>query len=209
MAEVITFVDYTPPRRFDSVAWTDVRIEEALTATGAYTALETITFATPDPDPENPQARDFTTELGTDVGLWYRVIFLDATGDESLPTTPIQNLESGSTPVAYADVDELARILKIRTPTAEQTAALRRVLYAAAAEIDAEVDRTEPFTLPYPALVVGVNLDRAADLWRHTESIPGITGLLGDEGGMVTPGRYSWERYAQRLAPLKGQWGLA
>lgn len=208
MAEVISFVDYTPPRRFDSIAWTDVRIEEAPTVTGTYTELETISF-TPDVDPANPQARDFTTELGTDVGLWYRVIFVDGTGDESLPTTPIQNVASGSTPVAYADLDELARILSIRNPSAEQTAALRRVLYAAAAEIDAELGRTTSFTLPYPVLVVGVNLDRAADLWRHTESIPGVTGLLGDEGGMVIPGRYSWERYAQRLAPLKETWGLA
>jgi hypothetical protein len=54
-----------------------------------------------------------------------------------------------------------------------------------------------------------VNLDRAADLWRHTESIPGITGLLGDDGSVALPGRYSWNRYAERLAGCKNQWGLA
>lgn len=112
----------------------------------------------------------------------------------------------------YADADELARILKIRNPTADQTAALNRVLLAATGEIDAEIDLAAGDDLSgwQLALAAQVCLDRAADLWRHTESIPGVTGLLGDDAGtLITPGRYSWERYAQRLAPLKGQWGLA
>jgi hypothetical protein len=53
-----------------------------------------------------------------------------------------------------------------------------------------------------------VNLDRAADLWRHTESVPGLVGIP-DEAMPTTFGRYSWERYAERLAPIKQEWGLA
>lgn len=112
---------------------------------------------------------------------------------------------------AFATSTELARILKIRTPSTEQSAALDRVLLAAAGEIYAEIDLAATDTLAdwETDLCTQVNLDRAADLWRHTESIPGITGLLGDEGSPIPPGRYSWERYAQRLAPVKRQWGVA
>jgi hypothetical protein len=114
---------------------------------------------------------------------------------------------------AFTNNSELFRILKIRNPTTEQTDAADRVIDTAYAEILAEIDITEEevgeLTSLETALCTGVNLDRAADLWRHTESIPGVTGLLGDEGGLITPGRYSWERYAQRLAPVKRSWGLA
>ena len=88
----------------------------------------------------------------------------------------------------------------------------------ATGEINAEIDRADddPIAGWEIDLAEQVCLDRAADLWRHTESIPGVTGLLGDEGGFATSTgpllayqRYSWERYAQRLAPLKEQFGIA
>lgn len=115
--------------------------------------------------------------------------------------------------MSYATSAELARILKIRTPTTEQTAALERVLDVATVEIDSEIDRATDataLTTEQTELLEQVCLDRAADLWHHTESRTGLTGLLGgEEGAVLTPGRYSWERYGQRLAPLKDQWGLA
>lgn len=114
---------------------------------------------------------------------------------------------------AFTDRSELFRILKIRTPTSEQEDAADRVIDAAYGEILAEIDIEEAdvgdLTSLEIALCEQVNLDRAADLWRHTESIPGVTGLIGDDGGAFIPGRYSWERYGQRLAPIKRQWGLA
>ena len=118
--------------------------------------------------------------------------------------------------MAFTDAtpDELFRILKVRNPTSEQTASAERVLETAYLEIVQEIDFAEGETVAdlssdEVALCTGVNLDRAADLWRHTESIPGVTGLLGDEGAIASPARYSWERYAQRLAAVKRQWGLA
>lgn len=113
--------------------------------------------------------------------------------------------------VGYTTTEELARILKLGTPSDAREAALVRVLTAAQVEIDAEIDLDDDTTLTADQLQLAANvqLDRAADLWRHTEAIPGITGLMGDSGEVITPGRYSWERYAQRLAPLKDQWGIA
>jgi len=114
----------------------------------------------------------------------------------------------------YADSTELARVLKIRTPSTDQAAALDRVLLAAAGEINAEIDLADGNTLAdwQTAICAQVNLDRAADLWRHTESAAGMTGLMGDNGETIMPGRYirySWERYAQRLVPCKDQFGVA
>lgn len=87
-----------------------------------------------------------------------------------------------------------------------------RVLTVAQVEIDKEIDRADDaaaLTSDELDLLEQVNLDRGADLWRHTESLPGVTGLLGDETSAVLPGRYSWNRYAERLAPLKNQWGIS
>jgi len=117
--------------------------------------------------------------------------------------------------VGYTTTEELARILKLREPSEAQQAALVRVLTTAQVEIDKEIDLADGTELTDDQLQLAatVQLDRAADLWRHTESIAGMTGLLGDGGEYTAnPGRYirySWERYAQRLSPLKDQWGVA
>lgn len=209
MPQVVSFQDYTPAARFDATSWTEARIEEAATEDGTYTQIDVIALGA-DPDPSDPIARSFTTSLGgDDEGLWYRVVFADATGATSTPTTPVQNVDDDVAAVTYADVTELARILKIRSPSSEQTVAMQRVLDTAAGEIASELDLTSSLSETWQlALAEQVNLDRAADLWWHAEARTGFTGLIGEEG-VTSPGRYSWERYAQRLAPLKQQWGVA
>jgi hypothetical protein len=114
------------------------------------------------------------------------------------------------TVTAFATTDELFRILKIRTPSADQTTAATETLLTAAGEIYAEIDLADTDTLAdwETDLCKRVNLDRAADLWRHTESVPGV-GTILDADMTIAPGRYSWQRYAERLAPVKRQWGLA
>jgi hypothetical protein len=53
-----------------------------------------------------------------------------------------------------------------------------------------------------------VNLERAVEHWRQQESPFGLIGL-GAELPAERTARDSWERHAHKLAPLKGQWGLA
>lgn len=209
MAEVITFEQYRPPRRYDSLPWTHVSIQEAPDDEGPWTELEVIALDPVDADPENPAYRSFTTQLGTAPELWYRVEFVDADGDTSQPTVPVQNLPSETAPLvtAYATVSELARILKVRAPSPEQEIAMQRVLDTAALEIDAEVGRTEPYEDP-PALVVEVNLERAVEHWQQQEVPFGII-FGGGEGIAVTTARDTWQRHAHKLAPLKQTWGLA
>lgn len=112
---------------------------------------------------------------------------------------------------AYATAEELARILKIRTPTTEQTAAMTRVLDAAAGEINAEIDRadTDDDLAGWQlALVEEVNLERAVEHWQQMETPFGIIGLGADLGAIATS-RDSWMRHALKLQPLKTRWGLA
>ncbi len=112
--------------------------------------------------------------------------------------------------MAYADVSELAALLNLSPPTAAQTEAMQRVLDAAAAEIDWELDynETTPAPAPPPPLVVQVNLARAVELWKEAWTGFGIVPLGPDVLPVVTA-RDSWHRHARTLAPLKTAWGVA
>jgi hypothetical protein len=210
MSQVVTFEQYRPSARYDSIAWTQVRIEESTTSSGPWTLLEIQNISPVDSDPANPAFRSFTTELASDdPNLWYRLTFVDATGDTGLPTYPVQNVALTAT--SYASINELARILKIRNPTAEQWNAMARVLITATLEIDAEIDLADDVTLTSAqnALATEVNLERAVEHWQQQEASFGLLPMSGFEGGAVRIGRDSWDRHALKLAPLKNQWGFA
>lgn len=118
---------------------------------------------------------------------------------------------------AFVEPEELARVLKIRTPSAEQTVALQRCIDTAMAEIIAEIDLVDPDALDlenlgledlHLALATEVNLERAIEHWKQEEAAFGILGIGADLVAVRAP-RDSWERHALKLTPLKEQWGLA
>jgi hypothetical protein len=111
--------------------------------------------------------------------------------------------------LAYAAVEELARILQLGPPvSAAQLEAAQRVLDAAATEIDAYLALDAPLAEPYPPLVVEVNLERAVDHWKAEQSPFGIVALGGQDAPGYS-GRNSWRRHANTLLPLKQKFGLA
>jgi hypothetical protein len=205
MSQVITFQAYTPVRRYDGQPWTSVRIEEADAADGTWEVIDTIAIDPVDPDPTDPAARNFTTELASDTPLlWYRLTFVDATTDTEQPTEPVQN--GGRIPV-YGTMAELQRRLKIRDATDAQEDEMVRVLTEASGEVNSEIDLGADVELDdwMVALATGVTYDRAVELWAMSPF-----GIIGLDQELVThTARNSWERYAHRLAPLKNQWGLA
>ena len=208
MPIVVTLEDFRPSPRYDGDPWTAAEIQEGTASVGPWVTLETITLSPVDADPRNPAYRNFTTDLGTAAELWYRIVFLDAGLDTGLPTFPIQNL-ADDRPV-YASVSELAQLLRVSA--VDRHNSLIRVLKTAAQEIDDEIGTATisgvatPFSNP-PALAREVNLERAVEHWQQMQSPFGIIGL-GDTGATYTA-RDSWDRHAHKLAPLKGQWGLA
>jgi hypothetical protein len=215
---IVSFEEYTPPARFDSIPWTLIKIEESdtgvLSDATVWATIETVAISSlpggVDADPSDPTTRNFTTDNASDTpDLWYRITFIDGSGNVSLPSVPVQNLENAV--AAYATTDEFFRIIKKTGPSPEQIVAAQGDLDTATLEINAELDWADGHATATAAqleLLKGVCLDRAADLWRHRESAPGILGVV-DEGVPTTPGRYSFARYISRLSPLKDQWGVA
>lgn len=213
MSQTVSFPNYTPPARFDDLPWTDVRIEESDTSafpsdTTIWTQIDSQALTPLDTDPATPIVRNITTSLASDTpALWYRLIWVDAALSTSSPTTPIQN----GTATPYATTTDFFRVIKKNNPSTEQIAAAQGDLVTASIEINAELDWTDDhaaMSADQLSLVKGVCLDRAADLWRHRESAPGILGVV-DEGVPTSPGRYSFARYISRLSVLKDQWGIA
>lgn len=208
MSVVVTFQNYLPPSRYDALPWTEVRVEESDECEGTYTQIDVLTLTPLDADPEDPALRSFTTENGTDEDMWYRVVFADADGDTTVPTTPVQHVATTAVPsVGYSTVTELMRILQLSSPTAAQLEAGQRALDAAATEIDSYLAPDAPYAEPFPALVVQVNLERAVEHWKTEQSPFGIIVMGGDTAPGYTS-RNSWRRHANTLLPLKTSFGV-
>jgi hypothetical protein len=112
MGQVVSFDGFTPPARFDDLAWQEVRIEEAPVPSGPWTLIDTLTLDPVDDDPADPQARNLTTEQASDEpDLWYRLVFVDADGDTSLATSPLQNSEPSVDGRALCTAEDLRAYL--------------------------------------------------------------------------------------------------
>jgi hypothetical protein len=111
---VVTFVDYLPPPRYDNVAWTKAMIEEAPTIDGPWTQIDLVTFVAPDADPAHPDPRSFTTHSAQLIDGWYRVTFIDASGNDSAPTFPLRFTEDTSLPYLPA-LSDVGSIMRART----------------------------------------------------------------------------------------------
>ncbi len=207
MSVVVTFERFLPPARYDTLPWTEARIEEASAADGTFTQIDVVVLDPVDPDPASPPHRSFTTELGTADDQWYRVVFADASGDVSTATVPIENA-AGVVPLdvePYATSNELATILHVNATS--NADALNRVLVASAGEIVSETGRDD-FSGWELDLVAQVNLARAEELWKQMKAPWGVIGLES-EFGPTRIARDTFDRHAHTVAPLKRTWGIA
>jgi hypothetical protein len=117
MSQVITFTDYTPAARFDSIPWSQVIVEEAATNSGTWATIDTITLSPTDPDPSAPQARNITITNASDTpDLWYRLTFADDDGNTGEPSTPVQN---AAAPTRFVSAAEFAARLGLTLTDAE------------------------------------------------------------------------------------------
>lgn len=151
MSYVVSFSGYRPGVRYDDVAWTTVRIEEAAASNGPWAAIDTQALV-PDVDPALPSSRDLTTDQATLAEGWYRLVWVDPAGGEQ-PTAAVYS--SPSAPAAgsmLATIDDLRRYLN--TPgggsaSPAETQLLEDVLRAASSRfVELLPDRT---LVPLPA----------------------------------------------------------
>lgn len=112
--KVITFTGVTPIPRYDGDPWTQVAIDEGTTPDGPWAQLEVQNLSPVDADPRFPQSRDITTDLATLANGWYRLRFIDSSGDEESATQPIQNLEKGEA-LYTPTVGQIGALLRTRT----------------------------------------------------------------------------------------------
>lgn len=113
--------------------------------------------------------------------------------------------------MSYATLEQFLAKLGVEDPTVPTQEKAQRCLDAATLEIDGYLGwDDEPPDSPLPteaeALVVIVNLDRAAEHWR---SPPYGALQQGPELAPVLTARDSFERHRRKLSPLKTSWGIA
>lgn len=109
MSYVVSLENYRPGQRYDGLPWTGARIEESATRDGVFVPIETNAFTDPDPDPQNPRTRDFTTALAVLPAGWYRVVF--TRGAEAQAAPPVYFPNPGARPT----VQGVATLLRART----------------------------------------------------------------------------------------------
>lgn len=206
----------TPGATFEATATFDSGLTGTLGVRILDNAGATTTARTTDGIAEYPDGSGlYYVELtAPDTQGQFSIMFDD--GTVSPGHVAVEDLIVGGTLVfaaagdMYASVDELFRVLKVRTPTAEQTAAAERVLTAATGEINAEVDLDDDDELSgwELALAEEVCLERAVEHWQQGGAPFGLIGL-GAETGVAFASTDSWARHAKKLGPLKRQWGFA
>jgi hypothetical protein len=86
----VSFTDFTPSARFDGISWVSALIQESSAKDGPWTTIDTKNFP-PDSNPAVPASHSFTTENATLEAGWYRIVWVDQTGDQQQPTLPLHN----------------------------------------------------------------------------------------------------------------------
>lgn len=114
MAYVVTIPSQTPPARYDDVSWVNVRVFEGTTADGPWVQIDDIPIPSFS-DPSAPDSVSITTTNATaDVGLWYRVAFIDGNNNQSAMTAPWYN-ESSTYTNYRPTVKDVADHIRART----------------------------------------------------------------------------------------------
>jgi hypothetical protein len=170
MSQVVTLEGFVPSARYDAIPWTQAQIEEAADAIGPWALIDTIPITPTDADPAEPAPRSFTTSNGTAPFLWYRIIFRDASNNDTLPTRPIQNVPS-----------EVASSLALCTDED-----VRAYLGIKPGDLSEE-DRNTIVRLVNAAS--NTFADESQRLWKSDPSLTGVPRLYRFDGFDLTTGR--------------------
>lgn len=138
MTFVRSFDDFTPPARFDSIAFTTALIQEAATAAGAYATIDTKPLTPIDANPAQPAARDLTTSLAVLASGWYRIVWVDSTGAQFI-TDPVPYPAGAATDLCT--LSEVRERRGTRPNDVDQDPLVQRVIASVSAAITEEYER--------------------------------------------------------------------
>jgi hypothetical protein len=154
---LINFVNYTPPERYDQVAWSEASIEEAELSGGPWATIQSVRLEPVDEDPTSPAPRSFSTTNGSFVDGWYRIVFRDPYGGVSDPTLAWRNA-SDETSQLKPSVQDLGSFMRARTTVAgsagREAGAFTSQTRPTAVEAQKEIDRAQDMVL----MEVGENI---------------------------------------------------
>lgn len=178
MPFVRSFDDFKPPARFDGVAFTVARIQEASAKTGPWATIELVTLDPVDTDPKSPQARDLTTDQATLEEGWYRILWEDAAGAQ-FASDPVEFPPAGG--AAFATVTDIATRLGRTLSDADR--AMVELLLEAATSIIAEAagkdDDWAAALSPVPRVLRFVCVEVVTRAMANPEGLARIQEQLG------------------------------
>jgi hypothetical protein len=163
MAVIHTILDSVPPARSDDVVWNRARVEQAAAAAGPWATADTITLDPLDPDPASPIERDLTFESSLAVG-YFRVVWLDAADNESVPSAAVYDDGVGgppATPVPAAPFryTTVASLRAFTSIPSLKTADEGLLVYNIIPRAEAWIDAWGPFRdNACPQLAMGANI---------------------------------------------------
>lgn len=108
--------------------------------------------------------------------------------------------------MAYATPEQLAEALRVRVTTTNAQL-LDDCLDAAAAEIDADLDRLDPLPDPVPTVISRTNVNRAVEWFKAADAAYGIVGF--EQVGLLHAPKDGFARHAVNITRYKQQWGVA
>lgn len=200
MSIIHTLAGALPPARYDAVAWTSVRVEEAAAQGGPFDAVATLALSPVDANPAAPQSRDLTFAATLAAG-WYRLVWLDPAANASPPSGAVYDDGTGTTAVQFASADDLAMRLGITLGVDEVTRA-DGLLRLASGLIQREAGQTLAFVVGDTLTVRAGWGDRLRLPQRPVVSVASVT-----LGGTLL-GSSEWQVLGDELVRAAGWSGL-
>lgn len=180
MSFVQSFSAVTPPPRYDAVPWTQVQVWESETEDGTYALIDTQAIAV-DATPASPNTVSVTTNDAVFAVGWYRIRFVDGSGNLSNYTSPVLAPAGGDDGVYFTVAELRARF----TEVTEAKYSDAKVAEAIALAEEAFEDAADVAFITRTATSV-VSTDEAARVSLPHNRVTSVTSVTGATSGAQT-----------------------
>lgn len=179
MTYVQSFSAVTPPPRYDDVPWTELEVWEAEEEDGTYALIDTVAIDE-DATPDTPNTVSITTTEATLAVGWYRIRFLDGSGNVSNYTAPVLAPAGGGDGVYFTVAELRERFPEL---TVEKYSDAKLAAWIAAAEEAFEHVADVAF-IPRTATEV-VSTDVTSRLSLPNNRVRSLTSATGVSTGTI------------------------